>query len=388
MDLTVRYQLSRVFFTGEEVNGMEIRIGNIFDSSSKTLVNTVNCVGVMGKGIALDFKNRYPLMFKEYVQLCSKGEVKPGQPYYYSDLSGASILNFPTKDHWRSPSKLSYIVKGLDWFRENYGKLGITSIAFPPLGCGNGGLTWSIVGPLMYDKLSDLPIDIEVYAPYGTNPIELSEGFLRDNVIRSPKEVIGNKKLPFNKYWLLILYVVQKLNQDRYSLSVGRTIFQKVCYVLTRTGIPTGFNFVEGSYGPYAKEVHEALTVLSNANLMTERQLGQMIETVVSPSFSLPYDQFSSDEIRKADLAVDLLSRIQRTDQAEMVATVLFSYDELLNSNGTPSDRDIFDHILSWKPRWKGQKEAEIIKTIYSLSALSWMSPIYSGTLTSPEDEF
>lgn len=366
---------------------MKIKIGNIFDSSSKTLVNTVNCVGIMGKGIALDFKNRYPLMFKEYVQLCKAGEVKPGQPYYYSDLCGTSIINFPTKDHWRSSSKLSYILKGLNWFRENYEELGITSIAFPPLGCGNGGLTWSIVGPLMYAKLVDLPIDIEIYAPFGTNPTELSEDFLRNNLINCPGEVIGNKRLPFNKYWLLILYVVQKLNQDRYSLSVGRTIFQKVCYILTRTGIPTGFNFVEGSYGPYAKEVRDALTTLSNANLMTERQLGKTIETVVSPSFVLPHNQFSNSEIEKADSAIDLLSRIQSTDQAEMVATVLFSYDELMNSSNAPSDRDIFDHILSWKPRWKDQKEAEIIKTIYSLSALSWISPIYSGTLTSPEDE-
>ena len=366
---------------------MIIKIGNIFDSHSKTLVNTVNCVGIMGKGIARDFKDKYPLMFKDYVQRCKAGDIKPGHPYYYSDLCGTSIINFPTKDHWRSPSKLSYIVDGLNWFRENYEELGITSIAFPPLGCGNGGLTWALVGPIMYTKLVDLPIDIEIYAPYGTNPSELSEEFLRNNVIRSSKEVIGDKKLPFNKYWLLVLYVIQKLNQDRYSLSVGRTIFQKVCYILTRTGIPTGFNFVEGSYGPYAKEVHEALTVLSNANLMIERQLGKMIETVVSPTFILPFEQFSNDEIKKADASFDLLSRIQSTDQAEMVATVLFSYDELLNSSNTPSDLDIFNHVLSWKSRWKSQKEVEIIKTIYSLSALKWMHPIYSGALTLPEDE-
>ena len=369
---------------------LKILIGNIFESSAHTLVNTVNCVGVMGKGIALDFKNRYPAMFNEYVQLCESKKVIPGQPYYYHDLCGASVINFPTKDHWRSASKLSYIVKGLNWFNENYEKLGITSIAFPPLGCGNGGLSWAVVGPLMYAKLKDLPIDVEIYAPFGTKPDELSEEFLQNNLIHSSKEVIGNKNLPFNKYWLLILYVVQKLNQDRYSLSVGRTIFQKVCYILTRTGIPTGFNFVEGSYGPYAKEVREAITVLSNANLMSERQLGKMVETVVSPTFVLPRNQFNEDEIDRADSTIDLLSRIQNTDQAEMVATVLFSYDELLlskNSSDTPSDSDIFDHIMSWKPKWKNQKEAEIIKMIYSLTALKWMAPTCSGSLPLPEDD-
>ena len=144
----------------ERVFTMKIMIGNIFDSTAKTLVNTVNCVGVMGKGIALDFKNKYPTMYKEYVKLCHAGEIKPGKPYLYQDLYGTSILNFPTKEHWRSPSKLSYIIEGLDWFCENYQKYDISSIAFPPLGCGNGGLSWEVVGPIMYSKLRDLPIEI------------------------------------------------------------------------------------------------------------------------------------------------------------------------------------------------------------------------------------
>ena len=88
---------------------MKILLGNIFDSKCSTLVNTVNCVGVMGKGIALDFKNRYPRMFEEYQAPCRDGRVKPSQPYLYRDLTGVSIINFPTKDNWRSPSKFSYI---------------------------------------------------------------------------------------------------------------------------------------------------------------------------------------------------------------------------------------------------------------------------------------
>lgn len=355
---------------------MIIKIGNMFESKAQTLVNTVNCVGVMGKGVALEFKNRYPLMYKEYVSLCDQGLVSPGIPYYYSDLYGASVLNFPTKDHWRSPSKLSYIVSGLKWFRKNYKECGITSIAFPPLGCGNGGLSWELVGPLMYTMLKDLPIDIEIYAPYGTKPEQLTVAYLESNVISSPREVLGSKHVKFNKYWLLILYVVQKLNRDMYSLTVGRTIFQKVCYVLTRVGIPTGFHFVEGSYGPYTKEVDAAITVLSNANYMTERQLGKsrMIETVVSPKFVLPEDTFTEEEIAKADKAFDLLSRVKSTDQAEMIATVLFTYDEFCRSE-QPTEQQIYDHILKWKPRWKGTKDQEIQNTICDLSALGWMFP-------------
>lgn len=158
---------------------MKILLGNIFDSKCSTLVNTVNCVGVMGKGIALEFKKRYPEMFREYQVLCKDGKVKPGQPYLYRDASGISILNFPTKDHWRFPSKFSYVCDGLDWFAKYYQELGITSIAFPALGCGNGGLKWEDVGPEMYRKLKDLPIEIEIYAPFGTSKEQLSLDFMR-----------------------------------------------------------------------------------------------------------------------------------------------------------------------------------------------------------------
>lgn len=353
---------------------MIIKIGNLFESQAKTLVNTINCVGVMGKGIALDFKKRYPDMYDEYVSMCSSGIIRPGTPYVYQDLYGTSILNFPTKDHWRSPSKLSYIVSGLAWFREHYHEYGITSIAFPPLGCGNGGLSWEIVGPIMYDNLKDLPIDIEIYAPFGTPEEQLTISFLENNLVSSTKEVLGTKNMQMNKYWLLILYVVQKLNHDRYSLNVGRTIFQKVCYILTRTGIPTGFHFVESSYGPYAKEVKEAITVLSNANLMTERKLGRMVETVVTPSFVLPQNMFTEDEIGRADYAFDLLSRIKSTDQAEMIATVLFSFDGIAQTQ-QPTEQQVYDHVMGWKPHWKDTKDTEVRTTICDLSSLGWMHP-------------
>ena len=366
---------------------MIVKLGNIFESPATTLVNTVNCVGVMGKGIALEFKKKYPAMYNEYVQLCEHHEVKPGHPYYYSDLSGTSIINFPTKDHWRSPSKLSYIIAGLDWFRNNYKSLGITAVAFPPLGCGNGGLKWEIVGPLMYNKLADLPIEIEIYAPYGTKPEYLKPDFLSQNISSIPTDYIGSKSIPFNKYWLLIPYVVQKLNNDRYSLNVGRTIFQKVCFILTRTGIQTGFHFVERSYGPYSYEVKEAITALSNANLMTEKQFGKMIETVIDPSFKLPLDQFTTEEIAKSDRAIDLLTRIKNTDHAEMIATILFSYDELKEESHNVRDIDVYNHVLGWKKKWIGQKEDEITRTIQNLSSLGWMAPIPTELSSINEDD-
>lgn len=144
---------------------MEIKQGNIFESKAEVLVNAVNCVGVMGKGIALQFRSRYPEMFRNYVALCTSGLVVPGVPYLYKNPVPPSVLNFPTKNNWRDPSCISYIEDGLDYFAANYEQMGIISIAFPALGCGCGGLDWNVVKPLMIRKLDNLPIDVEIYSP-------------------------------------------------------------------------------------------------------------------------------------------------------------------------------------------------------------------------------
>lgn len=117
-----------------------MKSGNLLASSAHALVNTVNCVGVMGKGIALAFKRKYPEMFDDYVRRCDRGEVRLGEPYVY-DAGNRLILNFPTKDHWRAVSRLEDIVAGLEHLTKHYRAWGIRSLAVPPLGCGNGQLT-------------------------------------------------------------------------------------------------------------------------------------------------------------------------------------------------------------------------------------------------------
>ena len=363
---------------------MKALLGNIFDSHAEVLVNTVNCVGVMGKGIALEFKKRYPQMFDEYAQLCKEGQVYPGRPYLYTDLVGNRVLNFPTKNNWRTPSRLSYIRDGLQWFRENYQALGIHSIAFPPLGCGNGGLEWDDVGPMMYRYLNDLPIDIEIYAPYGTPLEKLSEPFLaceRDNAAE-----IGARSVKFNDRWLLIPEVIRQVNAGKHTLHVGRVIYQKLCYALTRLGVQTGFHFVKGSYGPFSREAKAANAALANANIITERtsRSGQMVETIVSPSFKLDRSRYSDDELRWLDQTVDLFCRIKDTKQAEMIATILYTFDQL-SLKGSVSEANILEYILDWKKSWKDAKENEICRTTRNLAMLGWITPTPSFTF---EDEY
>ena len=141
--------------------------GNLLESNAEALVNTVNTVGVMGKGIALQFKNAYPINFTKYVEACRSGELTTGKLLIIreknSRVQEKIIINFPTKQHWRNPSKYEYITKGLKELAQAINKYSIKSIAIPPLGCGNGGLHWDIVKPMIENALRDSEATIYIY---------------------------------------------------------------------------------------------------------------------------------------------------------------------------------------------------------------------------------
>lgn len=164
--------------------------GNIFNSKAQTIVNTVNCVGVMGKGIALVFKLRYPLMFDIYKKHCIEKHIGIGKLWLYNQQSNAPwVLNFPTKYHWKYPSKMEYIEKGLQKFIDTYKEKNITSIAFPLLGTHNGGLEKEEVKPLMIKYLSKCDILVEVYDYDPSAPDDLFQAFRSKWEQLSPQEI-------------------------------------------------------------------------------------------------------------------------------------------------------------------------------------------------------
>lgn len=164
---------------------VQVLIDDIFQSKAHTLVNPVNCVGVMGKGLALEFKRRFPDMFQDYQQRCAAKEVLPGQPYLYRRSEPPWIINFPTKAHWLSPSKIEYIEHGLVYLSQHYKDWGVKSLAVPALGCGLGSLSWRSVGPLLYQRLQRLEIPVLLYAPFGT-PRELLLPSFLDKSLTTP----------------------------------------------------------------------------------------------------------------------------------------------------------------------------------------------------------
>jgi len=138
--------------------------GNLFESNAQTLTNTVNCVGIMGKGIALEFKSRFPEMYRDYVSRCKNKQVQLGKPYLYKQ-SNPCVLNFPTKGHWKTQSDLQDIIHGLVFLENNYKDWGITSLAVPALGCSNGQLKWAVVKPIMQEYLEKFDILVEIFTP-------------------------------------------------------------------------------------------------------------------------------------------------------------------------------------------------------------------------------
>ena len=156
----------------------QVWVGNLFDSKAQTLVNAVNCAGVMGKGIALQFKRRFPKMFADYAERCRRGELQLGRPCLFKGEDLPWILNFPTKGHWHSASRSSDIGSGLEYLNAHYRQWGIRSLAVPALGCGYGQLRWRQVGPLLYQRLSRLDISVELYAPFGASAAELDVEWL------------------------------------------------------------------------------------------------------------------------------------------------------------------------------------------------------------------
>jgi O-acetyl-ADP-ribose deacetylase (regulator of RNase III) len=173
---------------------LTIKTGNIFTTELQTIVNTVNCVGVMGAGIALECRLRYPSMFPKYVSLCEHGGIDIGKLWLYKGTCPSEkwVLNFPTKRHWRYPSKLEYLQAGLEKFVETFEEKNIESIAFPTLGSLNGGLSPIESLTLMEEYLSDLPIQVEIFEYDSCAPDDLYDD-VKSFIINQDVEIIQNQ---------------------------------------------------------------------------------------------------------------------------------------------------------------------------------------------------
>ena len=355
---------------------VKVLTGDILESKAQTLVNTVNCVGIMGKGIALEFKQQFPDMFNDYVARCNRSELRLGKPYLFKRLTPPWILNFPTKGHWRSVSRIEDIVKGLKYLLRHYKEWEITSLAVPPLGCGQGQLEWKIVGPTLYRYLSQLDIPVELYAPHDTPHEEMQPEFLDQAIDIKPVEpALAPERV--KPAWVALVEILSRLEQEPYHWPVGRTTFQKIAYIATQEGLPTGLYYQKSSFGPFSPELKGAITRLVNNGLIREEQLGRMFSVKVGSTFADARKAYKNELARWESViekTTDLFMRMQ-TKQSEVVATVLFAANTLVKrKKEQPSETEVLIEVMQWKQRRRPKlDDKEVAYTIRNLAALKWL---------------
>ncbi len=346
----------------------DVRKGDLFESGAQTLVNTVNTVGVMGKGIALEFRKRFPSMFADYVERCRHGLVKLGEPYIYQALVPPSIVNFPTKEHWRAVSRLDAIVDGLKFLADHIEEWGVTSLAVPPLGCGNGQLEWSVVGPTLYRHLHALPIPVMLYAPHDATDEEMTSEFLKGATNPSGEA----QRLPVAL--AAVADIVRRLSEERYSWPVGHTRFQKLCYFAAAAGVALPVEFEERPYGPFAPGLKRELARLVNNGVLRERKESTYVLVEPGPTLedALRRHKFALSEYEDAIAKVtDLMLRLD-PKRTELAATVHFVVRSRFGTrNVTPNDTDVLNEVK----RWKKDKfsDFEIASALGALANLGWL---------------
>lgn len=316
--------------------------GDLLSSDAQALVNTVNTVGVMGKGIALQFKTRFPHNFAIYKSACKNGSFTVGQMLVVEDgdlLNRKIIINFPTKAHWKANSTYEYVLSGLKALRETILTFQITSIAIPPLGCGNGGLDWSIVKTMIAEELKELPIEIIVFEPN-----EEIKTLLQKEV-----PLKATKLTPARAMLLYLLFNYEAVG-EQCSLFVAN----KLAYFLQRSGENLRLKFEAHHYGPYTIQLNHVLLNLNGVYLTG------MEQNEIKPfeQIHLNYTKFTElDNFIKTELSINqklrlnnvlaLIQRFESTFSLELLATV----DFIMEQDKTEDVSTILNTISKWSNR-------------------------------------
>lgn len=316
--------------------------GNLLKAEVEALVNTVNTVGVMGKGIALQFKETFPSNFKAYEAAVKRNEVKVGSMFVTElhRMDGLRyIINFPTKEHWRSPSKLSYIRDGLQDLRRVIAEKNIQSIALPPLGCGNGGLDWAAVKPLIVEALNDLPVRAIIFEPDAAVAAILQQENEKKAHLTNARAMLLN-----------LLYHYRALGEEACEFAA-----EKLAYFLQRFGEPQlKLDFVRHHYGPYSGKVRHVLYALNGTYLKGYEQKN-----------SRPFDEFELMSSKMEEVNMWLSERLsagEKTRMEQVLALIdgyqspyalelLASVDFILKDSPNANLEEIKSALSKWSSR-------------------------------------
>lgn len=319
--------------------------GDLLQSNAEALVNTVNCEGYMGKGIAYQFKLQFPDNNVDYVKACKSGQLKPGKLHYFREREKI-IINFPTKNKWREKSKIEYIETGLDELLVLIGNLNIKSIAIPPLGSGNGGLIWTNVKEVIIDKLQAISADVDIYI------YEPSKNY-SSLPVQEPK---------LSASALVLMEIKHQLHQfDKLRL-------QKAAYFVNVFSHRKYFDFSAYKYGPYDHSIdiisqkirefqkyHKTQTTEEAKSILYNKIVSESVNNTISDLF-VPIQK-----------ACDFVNSINDDHELECLSTICF----LVEQTGSMTPEDIITGFKNWsEEKAKRFSEEEILNGIQKLYAI------------------
>lgn len=327
-------------------------IGNMFDVHVDAIVNTVNLVGVMGKGVALQFKDRFKNNYTLYKQACNNGTIGIGHSLVVREMwQGRSIwiINFPTKVHWRNPSEYHYIEQGLDNLIDIIHNYAIQSVAIPPLGAGNGGLDWSRVKDMIVSKLSSLDCDIIVFEP-GHTAVSLE------------------KSVKLTQARAMLVYMLDRIQKEGNEATAFSAV--KSVYFLQKFGAEKIFKmkFERYIYGPYCDQVRHVLHAIDGGFI---RGFADMSKKPFEPFDIIPEKMPEVRYMVESDILLnDIVTRAcQFLDGYwdDFGLELMSSVDYLISIHPGSNVDDIYDSLIAWNERKKKLfADKEMVSTAYN----------------------
>lgn len=340
---------------------IEYTTGDLLKSDADALVNTVNCVGVMGRGIALQFKKAFPANFKAYKAACDREEVQPGKMFIFErrELVGPKyIINFPTKRHWKGKSRIEDVESGLQALAKDIGELGIQSIAIPPLGSGLGGLNWPDVRARIEDALSELPdVRIIVFEPKGA------------------PEVVKSKEVPNMTPGRAALVALM----DRYlgglmDPFVSLLEVHKLMYFMQEAGEPLKLKYAKAQFGPYAENLRHVLNKVEghlvsgykDGGDQPDKQLGLVPGAIADAKEHL---SDKPEVLARFDRVADLVEGFETSFGLELLSTVHW----VATQEGAAELDEVISKIYTWNDHKQKFTTRQIEIALKTLQTKSWL---------------
>lgn len=341
---------------------IERTTGNILKADAEAIVNTVNCVGVMGRGIALQFKKAFPKNFKAYADACKNDEVQPGKMFVFDTgvfTNPRYIVNFPTKRHWKGKSRMEDIESGLSALADEVRERGIKSIAIPPLGSGLGGLEWGEVRRRIEIALRDVPnLEVLIYEPNGAPDVVKSR--------EVPNMTPGRASL---------VTLMHRYLQGLMDPFVTLIEVQKLMYFMQEAGQPLRLQYVKHHYGPYAKNLSHVLNKVEghfvsgyqDGGDQPDKELSIVPGAIPEAEAALAHEPETHEHFNRV---ADLVDGFETPYGLELLATVHW----VANREGANTPEKALERIHQWNDRKRVFTQRQVAIAFETLKAKGWLA--------------